>query len=65
MTDSTHWSRKCSTERLNSLLQDADRPIEDAVAGIHLMPDDLKAVRAEKDRRLADSNSPDFRPDFF
>ena len=64
MPDSTHWSRKCSTERLNSLLQHAERPIEDAVAGINLMPDDLDAVRAEKDRRLADPNSPDFRPQF-
>lgn len=64
MTNSAHWSRKCSTERLNSLLQDADRPIEDAVAGIHLTPEALLAVRAEKDRRLADPNSPDFRPQF-
>jgi len=58
------YIRNCTTSELNRLLEDADRPIEDAIAGIHLMPDDLIAVRAEKDRRLADPNSPDFRPMF-
>lgn len=65
MTDSPfQWARKCSTKRLNSYLSEADRPPDDN-ARIHLTPEALRAVQAEKDRRLADPNSSDFRPTFF
>lgn len=64
MTESPfHWTRKCSTARLNDFLEDAERPLDDN-ARIHLTPDALQAVQAEKDRRLADPNGPDFRPQF-
>ncbi len=64
MTESPFdWARKCSTARLNSFLADAACPPDDN-ARIHLTPEALLAVRAEKDRRLADPNSPDFRPQF-
>ncbi len=65
MTDSPfQWIRQCSTARLNDLLAEADLPPDDN-ARIHLTPDALGRVRAEKDRRLSDPNSPDFRPPFF
>ena len=64
MTDSaSHWARKCSTERLNDILANpdllvgSDRPL--------WLPETVEAVQAEKDRRLADPNSADFRPTFF
>ncbi len=65
MTTSPHnWIRRCSTARLNDFLVKAEQsPSDDA--GIHLTPDALNVVREEKDRRLADPNSSDFRPTFF
>ena len=65
MTMPRSYIRNCTTSELNRLLEDADRPIEDAIGGIHLTPEALQDVRAEKDRRLSDPNSPDFRPIFF
>ena len=65
MTDSPfQWTRMCSTKRLNSYLSEADS-LPDDTGRIHLTPEALQAVRAEKDRRLSDPNSPDFRPTFF
>ncbi len=58
------WIRQCSTARLNNFLAEADRDPDDD-ARIHLTPDALIRVRSEKDRRLADPNSSDFRPTFF
>lgn len=65
MTESPfQWTRKCSTTRLNAFLAEAGQPLDDN-ARIHLTPEALQAVQAEKDRRLNDPNSPDFRPTFF
>ncbi len=53
--------RNCSTAELNRFLADAESMAPDdreAHAG------DLDAILAEKDRRLADPNSNDFRPQF-
>ncbi len=62
MTESrNHWTRKCSTARLNALLADGERLVRE---GKPVPSDTLRDVLAEKDRRLADPNSPDFRPQF-
>ena len=57
MTD-YHWARNCSTKRLNELLDPSDPE------GRGVDNDTFEALLAEKDRRLADPNSPDFRPQF-
>lgn len=62
MTVNHDWLRTCETSRLNSLLAEADK-LDANTQETHAA--DLAAIRAEKDRRLSDSNSPDFRPDFF
>jgi len=60
MTDSPFlWTRKIATSELNDILNDPDR------RGWECEQPLLDAVQAEKDRRLADPNSPDFRPTFF
>ena len=56
------WIRNCSTSRLNDLLADGDRL---AGEGKPVPSETLGHVQAEKDRRLADPNSSDFRPTFF
>lgn len=63
MTDSPfHWTRKVSTARLNGILADARRLEQE---GKTPDVDTVEACLAEKDRRLADPNSTDFRPTFF
>jgi len=47
------------TSELNRMLSGLAREGKDS-----LDPELLNAVQAEKDRRLADPNSPDFRPQF-
>jgi hypothetical protein len=57
-----HWTRKVaansSTSELNDILNDPDRRGWECERLL------LDACLAEKDRRLADPNSPDFRPQF-
>ncbi len=57
-----HWAKSVSTDSLNSILQNADAADQD---GKPYSTAAVDAVRVEKDRRLADPNSPDFRPTFF
>ncbi len=57
-----NWARQCSTESLNHILNDTDRWIRE---GREYSTQAVDAVRVEKDRRLADPNSSDFRPTFF
>jgi len=54
--------RNCTTAELNRFLADAESLAPDERDG---HAGDLDALRAEKDRRLSDPNSPDFRPTFF
>lgn len=66
MTDEIHnfyanWARKCSTPTLNHILEDSERFDQ---LGKAYSTDAVDAVRVEKDRRLADPNGPDFRPQF-
>ncbi len=60
MTEYTpSWIRTCSTSDLNVMLSNSK-------ASRMLYPQGtIENVQAEKDRRLADPNSPDFRPTFF
>ena len=57
-----NWARDCSTDSLNHILEDSDRRDREGKA---YSREAVHAVRVEKDRRLADPNSPDFRPTFF
>ncbi len=57
----TAWARRMTTSELNYNLkgwQDLE------AQGTSVDPGLVEAVLAEKDRRLADPNSPDFRPQF-
>jgi len=58
MTMPRSYLRNCTTSELNDILNDPDR------RGWECEQPLLEAVQAEKDRRLADPNSPDFRPQF-
>ncbi len=66
MTEIDHfyanWARDCSTDSLNHILRDSERCDRE---GKDYSMDAVDAVRVEKDRRLADPNSSDFRPTFF
>ena len=58
MTEYTpSWIRTRSTSDLNAMLSNAGRMLYPQGT--------IENVQAEKDRRLADPNSPDFRPTFF
>lgn len=55
------YLRARSTSDLNAMLSNASRPDPEP----RYPKVDIGDVQAEKDRRLADPNSPDFRPTFF
>lgn len=56
------YFKKCSTSELNFLIADHERLIRE---GKPIPRGAVDVIQAEKDRRLSDPNSPDFRPTFF
>ncbi len=64
---SDNFLSQCSTAKLNSLLAACDNldNSDEAETPLKLgITAQREAVQAEKDRRLADPNGPDFRPQF-